>query len=219
VNGVHDMGGMDGFGPVVPEPEEPVFHEPWEGRVLGMSRSLTFNGAYNLSAARYSEERLPPAQYLGAGYYERIVLGMEQNLREKGLVGDDELAAGRALRPGAALPRRLSGEDISPLLVRGRSSRPPDAPPRFAVGDRVRGRQLNPHGHIRLPRYARGRAGVVQALCGFKVLPDTVAVGAGEHPQWWYTIVFRGEDLWGPGSDPTLTVAIGAAEGYLEPDQ
>ena len=211
------MGGMAGVGPVAPEPDELVFHERWEGRVLGMSRCLVFNGAWNLGAARHSEEQLRPETYLGAGYYQRIRLGMEQLLRERGLLGADELAAGRSLRPGTALPRRLAGDDIGPLLVRGRSSRAPDAPPRFAIGDVVRGRDLNPHGHTRLPRHARGRVGVVEALCGFKVLPDAVAMGAGEHPQWFYTVVFRGLELWGPGSDPALSVAIGAAESYLEP--
>lgn len=218
MNGVHDMGGMDGFGAVIPEPEERVFHAAWEGRVLGMSRSLVYSGAWNLSSARYSEERLDPVDYLSASYYERILLGMTQLLLERGLVGADELAAERSLRDGVGLPRRLSGEDIRPLMVRGRTRREPDGPPRFTLGQRVRTRNLNPAGHIRLPRYARGRSGVVEAICGFKVFPDAIAVGAGEHPQWFYTVVLSGPELWGAGSDPALSVAIGAAEAYLEPE-
>jgi nitrile hydratase len=210
------MGGMHDFGPVVEEPHEPVFHDAWEGRVLGMSRSLVYNGAWNLSAARFSEEQLPPAAYLAASYYERITLGMERSLVERGLVGRDEFDAGRALRPGQPLLRRLSASDISPVMTRGRSTRTPSQPARFAVGDPVRTRLLNPHSHTRLPRYARGRRGTIEAICGFKVLPDSAAVGAGEQPQWFYTVVFRGTELWGPDSDPSLSVAIGAAESYLE---
>lgn len=217
MNGIHDMGGMHGFGPVVPEPDEPVFHARWESRVLGMSRSMVYNGAWNLGAARHSEERLPPPAYLSASYYERIQLGMEQSLLEKGLVGADELQAGHALRLGAPLPRRLSGDDISGVMARGRSSRPPTSQPRFAVGDLVRARVMSPPAHTRLPRYARGRQGKIEAMCGFKVLPDSAASGRGEQPQWFYTVVFRGPELWGDGSDPKLSVAIGAAESYLEP--
>jgi nitrile hydratase len=211
------MGGMHGFGPVSIEPGEPAFHERWEGRVLGISRSLGNAGAWNAHAHRDSTERLEPVAYLKASYYERNLLSMVQHLLELGLVSQDELEAGRSLRPSPPLPRHLSASDISPALRRGRTSRNPTAPARFSVGDRVRTRKLNPPRHTRLPRYARGRVGVVERIEGFKPLADTAALGPTENPQWHYTVVFAGTELWGEGSDPRLSVAIGAAERYLEP--
>jgi len=217
VNGVHDMGGMHGFGPVRPEHDETTFHAPWEGRVFGMSRSLGYAGAWNVHSARATREALDPVEYLSASYYETMLLVMEHRLLKLGLVDEEELEAGRSLRPGAPLPRHLSGSDISPALRRGRSSRTPTAPARFAIGDRVRARNLNPPTHTRLPRYARGRVGIVEAIGGFKPLPDAMAIGAAEDPQWFYVVRFAGPELWGEGSDPNLSVAIGAAESYLEP--
>ena len=105
MNGVHDMGGMDGFGKVEPEPNEPVFHEPWEGRVLAMKRAMGCAGAWNIDMSRFAQEMLPPHVYLAGSYYQSWALGVEQMLLERGLVDADELAAGRALRPGKPLKR------------------------------------------------------------------------------------------------------------------
>jgi nitrile hydratase len=217
VNGVHDMGGMHGFGAVRIEADEPVFHEQWEGRVLGISRSMGNAGAWNAHGHRDSTERVDPVAYLSASYYERNYLSMVNHLVEMGLIGPDELEAGHSLRPGPPLPRHLSASDISPALRRGRTTRTPTGGARFAVGDRVRTVKINPHRHTRLPRYARGRVGVVTAIEGFKPLADAAALGPTEDPQWHYTVLFEGSELWGEGSEPRLSVAIGAAESYLEP--
>jgi nitrile hydratase len=208
---------MHGFGSVRIEADEPAFHEPWEGRVLGISRSLGNAGAWNAHAHRDSTERLDPVAYLSASYYERNLLSMVSHLLELGLVSRDELATGHSLRTGPSLPRHLSASDISPALRRGRTSRTPTTEPRFAVGDRVRARTINPPRHTRLPRYARGRAGVVERIEGFKPLADSSALGPVEDPQWHYTVVFTGDELWGDGSDRRLSVAIGAAESHLQP--
>ncbi len=108
MNGVHDMGGMDGFGKVEPEPNEPPFHAPWEGRVLAMQRAMGDAGAWNIDMSRFAQERLPPQVYLAASYYQRWALAMESNVVERGFVGADELAAGHALRPGKPLTRKLT---------------------------------------------------------------------------------------------------------------
>src|SRR5574341_879668 len=197
MDGIHDMGGMDGFGRVEPEPGEPVFHEEWEGRVLAMSRAMGATGSGTIDMERFSRERLPPQTYLAATYYQRWFLGMRQMLLERGLVDADEVAAGHALRPGKPLERGpFTVSDVPRVLTRGKFDRPT---------------------HTRLPRYVRGHAGVVERVHGCHVFPDTAATGQAENPQWLYTVVFQGRELWGPKADPTITVSIDAFEPYLEP--
>ncbi len=217
MNSVHDMGGMHGFGAVQPERDESTFHAPWEGRVFGMSRSLGYAGAWNSHSTRTARESLDPVEYLAASYYEKMLLTMQKQLLARGLVGQDELDAGRSLRPGPPLARSVSPSDISPILYRRKKPQTAPRPARFHVGDRVRARNINPPTHTRLPRYARGRIGVVEAVAGVNPLADAAALGAADIPQWYYTVVFTGQELWGDGSDPRLSVAIGAAESYLEP--
>jgi nitrile hydratase len=216
MNGIHDMGGMQDFGPVRPEPNEPVFHEPWEGRVLAMQRAMGYVRLWTIDMSRWSLEQLPPQQYLAVSYYERWALGLEHRLRTLDLVGADEIEAGHALRPGKTLPRKLVPADIAAVTTRGSYDRPPQAPARFKPGDAVRARNINPVGHTRLPRYARGRAGTIERIQGCHVFPDAAALGAGDDPQWLYTVLFDGRELWGEGADPTLQVSIEAFEPYLE---
>ena len=216
MNGVHDMGGMHGFGKVEPEANEPVFHAPWEGRVLAMQRAMSYTGAWNIDMSRAAQEGLPPQVYLGVSYYKRWALGMEQNLLGKGLVSADELAAGHALHPGKPVKRTMTASDISAALTRGQYGRTPLAPARFTIGQRVRAKNIHPPTHTRLPRYVRGHVGMIERIQGCHVFPDTVAIGAGENPQWLYTVVFEGRELWGAEADPTLTVSIEAFEPYLE---
>jgi nitrile hydratase beta subunit len=215
VNSIHDLGGMDGFGPVEPEPNEPPFHQPWEGRVLAMQRALGFTRMWTIDESRASIEALDPVTYLTSSYYHKWFLGVEHRVLVHGLVDADEIAAGRALRPGKKLERTLTPADV-PGLTRGKYDRAPAAAARFAAGDRVRTRNLNPATHTRLPRYARDKTGRVEAVRGCHVYPDTAAIGAGEQPQWLYTVVFAARELWGDDADPALTVSIEAFEPYLE---
>jgi nitrile hydratase len=217
MNGVHDMGGMHGFGKVEPEQDEPPFHADWEGRVLAMQRVMAYTGAWNIDMSRSAQERLPARVYLSAPYYHRWALGIETNALEKGLIDPDELAAGHALRPGKPVKRTMTKDTVAAAFNRGSFSRPATTAPRFKPGDRVRTRNMNPVGHTRLPRYARGRSGVVEAVRGCHVYPDAVTAGRGEDPQWLYTVVFTSQELWGSEADPTLTVSIEAFEPYLEP--
>jgi len=216
MNGVHDMGGMHGFGKVEPEANEPPFHAEWEGRVLAMQRALAFTGAWNIDMSRAAQERLPAQVYLSVSYYHRWALGIEINAVEKGLVDADELAAGHALRPGKPLARVLTKDVLGGTFTRGSFFRSSRREARFKPGDRVRTRNINPPGHTRLPRYARGRTGLVEALRGCHVYPDAVTSGRGEDPQWLYTVVFTGRELWGAEADPTVKVSIEAFEPYLE---
>ena len=156
MDGVHDMGGMDGFGKVVPEPNEPPFHEPWEGRVLAMQRAMSYAGAWQIDMSRFAQERLPPPVYLTASYYQRWALAMEKNVVERGFVAPDELAAGHALREGKSLKRKLTLQTVREAMTRGSFYRQAQAPARFKIGERVRARNIHPPTHTRLPRYARG---------------------------------------------------------------
>jgi nitrile hydratase beta subunit len=217
MNGIHDMGGMQGFGPVEPEPNEPVFHAAWEARALAISRALGYARVWNIDMSRAAVENLPPDLYLTLPYYAKWTLRNERLLVDAGLVGEDELAAGHALRPGNALPRKLNAADVPKALTRGSYARAPGAPARFAAGDRVRTRNINPRTHTRLPRYARGHVGVIECVRGCHVFPDSLAIGQGENPQWLYTVLFEGRELWGDDCDPTVKVSIEAWEPYLEP--
>jgi nitrile hydratase subunit beta len=217
MDGIHDMGGMDGFGKVEPEPNEPVFHEAWEGRVMAMNRALGAAGAWNIDMARFSREALPPDVYLASSYYERWQLAMEHLLVERGLVAAEEIAASHALRPGTRLSRgRFTTADIGRVMTRGSFHRPAMASARYAPGDVVRARNIHPRTHTRLPRYVRGREGMVERIQGCHVFPDASALGR-EESQWLYTVCFEGRELWGEAADPALKVSVEAFEPYLEP--
>jgi nitrile hydratase beta subunit len=216
MNGVHDMGGMHGFGPVKPEPDEPVFHSDWERRAFALSRAMGFSRVWTIDTARASRETIPPHVYLAATYYEKWTRGLQQLLLDHGLVDADEIAAGRALRDGKQLPRKLTAANLDAALARGSYARPATAPAKFKPGDRVRMKNVHPKTHTRLPRYVRGRIGTVECVRGCHVYPDSAAIGQGENPQWLYTVVFDGRELWGEHADPTIKVSVEAFEPYLE---
>jgi nitrile hydratase subunit beta len=217
MDGIHDMGGMHGFGKVEAEQNEPVFHAQWEGRVLAMTRAMGYAGAWTIDQSRAANEKLPAQVYLSISYYKRWELALEANLIETGLASADEIAAGHARHAGKPLKRRLLPAGVPNTITRGSYTRQASAPARFKVGDRVRTKNIHPETHTRLPRYARGSSGVIDAIRGCHVYPDTVAIGAGEDPQWLYTVLFDARELWGDDADPTLTISIEAFEPYLEP--
>jgi nitrile hydratase subunit beta len=218
VNGVHDMGGMDGFGRVEAEPNEPTFHETWEGRVIAMVRAIGTNGGINLDMQRFSREILPPQVYLTSSYYQKWFLALEQSMIARGMIGADEVQAGHSLHENPPLKRgTFTMKDVERVTTRGSFRREPQLAPAFAVGERVRTKNINPVTHTRLPRYARGRSGTIERINGCHVFPDTNAREQGENPRWLYTVVFSGRDLWGDDADPTLQVSIEAFEPYLEP--
>jgi nitrile hydratase subunit beta len=218
MNGVHDLGGMHGFGPVIPEPHEPIFHHQWESRVLACNLAAGRIGGWNIDRSRHTRESLPPAVYLASSYYEIWLRGLERLLVNHGLVTDDELAAGRSLQPPAPDKSPLLAADVAAVLRRGGPcDRPVPNPARFAIGQQVRARNINPAGHTRLPRYVRGHVGTIELTHGGFVFPDTNADLAGEHPQWCYTVRFAGTEIWGAETDPTVSVGVDLFESYLQP--
>jgi nitrile hydratase subunit beta len=222
LNGVHDMGGMHGFGPVQPETGTAKFHAPWERRALGLTLAMGATGAWNLDQARRARESLPAARYLAASYYEIWILGMQSLLLERGLVSAEELASGRAASTTPSVPRVLRAGAVDAVLARGApTERPASAPARFAVGDQVRTVNRHPAGHHRVPRYARGRRGVIEHVHGCHVFADAHAASPpsapfDEAPQWLYTVRFEGAELWGDDAEPGLSLSIDAWESTLE---
>lgn len=217
MNGVHDMGGMDGFGKVEAEPNEPTFHEKWEGRVMAMVRAMGANGGVNIDSQRFARESLPPEVYLASSYYQKWFLAIENQLIERNMVGADEVEAGHSLHASPPLMRGpFTPQDVKRCETRGSFAREPQGPAKFKPGDKVRAKNINPVTHTRLPRYVRGHAGVVERINGCHAFPDTNAHGKGDHPQWLYTVVFDARELWGDDADPTLKVSIDAFEPYLE---
>jgi nitrile hydratase subunit beta len=218
VNGGQDLGGQMGFGPINPEPDEPVFHGGWERRVLAMSVAAGAMGHWSIDESRHARESIPPADYLSFSYYRIWLAGLEKLLLDHGFVTPQELDKGHDLVRGTAPKRVLRGADVSAVLHRGfAADRPTTSPARFSAGDHVRTINMHPKGHTRLPRYARARSGLIEQAHGMHVLPDSSAHGKGESPQWLYTVVFTGTELWGRDSDPTLTVSVECWESYLEP--
>lgn len=218
MNGAQDMGGQMGFGPVTPEPNEPIFHGDWERKALGITLACGAFGRWTLDESRHARETLPPAEYLSSSYYEIWIKGLEKLLLRHGFVSPEELAAGEAHVPAPPPRRVLAAADVPAVLAAGSPcTRDKAGEPRFKVGDQVRTKVMHPHGHTRLPRYARGKLGVVEARHGAHVLPDANAHGAGEQPDWLYTVAFDAAELWGPDAEPASSVSIDAWEAYLEP--
>ncbi|MCW5613376.1 MAG: nitrile hydratase subunit beta [Rubrivivax sp.] len=213
-----DLGGREGCGRVVPEPEGELWHAAWEPRAMALTVAAGATGAWNIDMSRAARETLPA--YARLSYYEIWIHALERLLRERGVLHDDELADADRPRPGSPPPPRLlRAADVPAVLSRGApTERPARDSARFAPGQRVRLRTgAVPH-HTRLPGYARGRVGVVESLHGAHVFPDTHAQGQGEQPQWLYTVVFDGGELWGgEAGAQRLQVSIDAWEPYLEP--
>ena len=194
MNGVHDMGGMDGFGKVEPEANEPMFHTAWEARVLAMVRAMGAAGAFNIDTSRFYREMLRPDVYLGSSYYKKWFLGLEDMLVDKGFISAEEVAAGHAVQPPKPLKRGKFGlDDVERIMVRGKFGRAAPAPAKFKAGDRVRARNIHPTTHTRLPRYVRGHVGIVERDHGCHVYPDTAAMEAGENDMcMWVRAEVRG---------------------------
>jgi len=217
MNGVHDMGGLQDMGPVRHEKREPVFHASWEGRIYGIDRSLRFIGKWNLDAWRHQIELLPPAEYFRLTYYERWLRVNEQLAVKHGLVTAKELETGTADPGSARATPALTAALAAKTFGRGiPSSRDPAVPPRYQVGQRVRARNMNPAGHTRLPRYARGKTGVILYDHGVYLFPDTHAHFQGEKRQHVYSVRFAARELWGENASPRDSVHIDMWDDYLE---
>ena len=223
MNGIHDMGGMHGFGPIPIERDEPVFHEPWEGRVHGLLSCVQQANPFP-NGFRVALESLPPEVYLGLSYYERWLRAWRDGVVRMGLITEAELADEEAAfraEPDRQVPRREDPERAKAIVEGLRRtvppSRDPSLVPRFNVGDPVRARNIHPVGHTRLPRYARGRLGAIATYYGIRDFDDAKCAGFGPDPQPMYAVRFEGAELWGPAAEPGLAVYLDMWESYLDP--
>jgi nitrile hydratase subunit beta len=222
VNGIHDMGGMHGFGRIEREPSEPVFHEPWERRVFGLAAAYRSQRLCNIDEMRHAIERMGPVDYLGSSYYERWLDSSLRLLVEKGVITLEALErrmAQLASGPDPAPPH--SDPELLARMVRNLKARSPfrqpGPPPRFALGDHIVTRHDVPVGHTRLPRYARGKPGVIVHVHGSFIFPDTNAHGQGAQPHPLYSVRFEAAELWGATAEPGAPVHLDLWERYLEP--
>ncbi len=235
MNGVHDLGGMHGFGPVVPEPNEPVFHADWERRTFALALATMGTRRVNADEFRRVIERMPPAAYLATSYYEHWLHAIEALMVEKQIIGRDEIDArlrgDGGLSPELAPPIAAVADEADAALwsnpdtaAASRSSavalrHNPKFKARFKPGERVIARNLNPEGHTRLPRYVRGHRGVIRHDRGAFVFPDTHACGAGANPQHCYAVEFSARELWGAEHPVRERVYVDLWEAYLLPDE
>ncbi len=219
MNGIHDLGGMDGFGPLVREENEPVFHAEWESRVIAHAFALLSSGYFRIDEFRHSQERIPPAEYLALGYYERWLRGLETLLVEKDIVTREELEAGRSLRAEGGLTLPPAPPELARFAMTKRipASLDLDVTARFAPGEQVVARNINPPHHTRLPRYVRGRCGVIERDHGVFSFPDAGTHGEPDRPQHVYSVRFSARELWGDDAPPMDTLNIDLFDDYLEP--
>ncbi|HEY0990475.1 MAG TPA: nitrile hydratase subunit beta [Kofleriaceae bacterium] len=227
MNGAHDVGGMHGFGPVEPEADEPVFHAAWERRAFGLTLAMGAWRRWNLDMSRSIREQMPPAEYLATTYYEHWMFGLERLLVDKGLVSPDEIERvrrGEPTPPGSPdAPAKIQDgalrAEAVPRVVGGRKGARLDdpVPAQFRVGQTVRARNVHPLGHTRLPRYCRGRCGVVAIDHGVFIFPDSHAAGLGQKPQHVYSVQFTARELWGPDAVERDRVCVDLWDDYLEP--
>jgi nitrile hydratase len=201
-----------------------VFHARWEAEVLAVMRAGGARGLYNIDEFRHGIERMAPAEYLRASYYEKWLDGITRLLVEKGVVSESELATRAEFfraRPEAPATAPVRGP--LPAAVRASwdwlqdSARDIRVAPRFKPGDVVVTRNDRPRGHTRLPRYARGKRGVIHCLHGVHVFPDSNAHGQGEQPQPLYSVRFEARELWGESAEPNQQVHLDCWESYLRP--
>jgi nitrile hydratase len=218
MNGVHDMGGMQDMGPVMKESNEPVFHSRWEARTFGVNRAVGSWRLWSLDESRFRRELIPPAEYLRMSYYERFVVGLEELLLKHKLVTKTELDSGRRDERAPVRTPPLTADKVPELVAKGVPARRDVAvPARFRVSQRVRARNINPLGHTRLPRYARGKTGTVDRDHGVFVFPDTNAMALGEKPQHVYAVRFDARELWGENATPRDSVYLDIWDDNLEP--
>jgi nitrile hydratase len=217
MNGVHDMGGMHGMGPIHYEKNEPVFHARWEGRVFALNLAMAAWRKSNIDARRHEIELIPSAQYLRMSYYEKWTARLVELLVKSSLVTRAEVESGR---PAPGSPRAtppLTADKVPAILRSGAlASRNVSVAPRFNVGQRVRARNMHPTGHTRLPRYTRGKLGTVERDHGVYVFPDTNAHFLGEKPQHVYSVRFAARELWGEQASPRDAVYVDMWDDYLE---
>jgi nitrile hydratase beta subunit len=214
MNGIHDMGGMQGMGPVQYEKNEPVYHAEWESRVDAMDAAMQATGKVP-GVRRPIEEKISAVDYLRMSYYEKWYTALVERLIAAKLTTRSEIESGQAAERNTNSIRPVSATEAVAFRTKNVSTRQNvELAAQFQVGQRVRARNMNPITYTRLPRYARGRLGTIDRIRGVFPIVD---VGAGGKPQTLYSVRFTARDLWGEEVSPQDAVYIDMWDGYLEP--
>lgn len=215
MNGVHDMGGLDCFGPVNSTPDD-LFHAGWEKDVLALTLAMGATGSWNLDQSRAARESLPPSDYLSLSYYRIWLAALEKLLLTHQLVSQEELNQCKVIDPPKAIKRVLSAVDVATVLAKGAPvSRPTNSDAAFNIGDRVIVKNRHSTSHTRLPAYIRNRTGIIHHIHGTHVYPDSHAQDKGEDPKWLYNVRFDADELWGESGAHALAVHVDCWEPYL----
>ena len=202
MDGIHDMGGRQGFGRVRHTLKAQTFHEPWEKRVNALYSLAVKLGIFNMDEYRHAIERMEPRHYLSASYYERSLTSLATLCVEKGIMTREELE------------RRAEG--LFPLALPSAPGRSNAAQrERFEAGDRVKVRTDLVAGHMRLPAYIRGKVGTVVSESPAYPFPDAHAHGVQAEDEPTYDVRFSAEELWPNAADPAF-VHVGVFQSYLE---
>lgn len=218
MNGLHDLGGMQGFGPVIPEPETPVFYQPWHKRVFAVTLAMGALGKWPLDESRHARESLPPEDMITLSYYERRLAALVALMLKHGLISEAELRDARASPDAASATAALPAANVAAMLSQGAPTvRPLARRPRFQPGDRVQTLNNHPATHTRLPRYARGRTGEIAMYHGAHVFADANAHRKDAPAEPLYAVRFAARELWGAEADPRQSVTIDLWEPHLEP--
>jgi nitrile hydratase beta subunit len=218
MNGVHDMGGMHGMGAIAVDKNEPVFHAAWEGRAYGLTRAMGGWRLWNLDATRFQRELIAPVDYFRMSYYERWIAALRELMLKNQLVTRTELSSGRPDEGAALRTPVFTADKVPGLVTKGVPARRDVAvPASYRIRQRVRARNINPVGHTRLPRYARGKVGTVDRDHGVFVFPDTNAQFLGEKPQHVYSVRFDARELWGEQASRRDSVYVDIWDDHLEP--
>jgi nitrile hydratase beta subunit len=218
MNGVHDLGGMDNFGPIVREENEPVFHEDWERRIFALTIAIFPAGYCQADEIRRTTENIAPPVYLQAKYYQKWLLAMESIALEKDILTKEEIETGRSIRGegGSKLPA------VPKEMIEYAFANPLPAnvdieiTPKFKSGDQIVAKNIHPLHHTRLPRFIRGRQGIVEKDHGVFLLADTNAYGGPDKPQHVYTVKFTARELWGGDAPAKDTVCIDLHDDYMD---
>ncbi len=218
MNGIHDLGGMHGFGPVEREEDEPVYHARWESRMFAIFPATAVLNFYTLDELRHAIESMGATNYLRTSYYEHWLHAVEAVALKKGIVTEEELQTGHAHAGSTKAQPGLSADGVPKFVANGASARvDADVKPKFKEGDMVVVKNINPPGHTRLPRYVRDKLGCIDRDHGVFVFPDTNAHGKGEKPQHCYSVYFSAQELWGSKASRNDSVYVDLWDDYLVP--
>jgi nitrile hydratase subunit beta len=221
MDGIHDLGGMHGFGPVSIEQEDYVFKYDWQRRAFGLTQALASTVPYCADMHRHKIERLSAIDYLRKDYFEKWAIATSELLKDAGLVSEEELRSGKKeFDVDLARHAPVDAVELVAAMRGGSELQFPaeTSTARFSIGEMIRASNNCPPGHTRVPRYVRGKVGTIVGDNGVFQFADTIAAGEGPHPQHCYTIAFSTKALWGANAErPADRVYVDLAEAYVEP--